>query len=398
MFEINRRVTIASILSLLASKTYAKSANFGHRFEQIWREMDKKYCYFAENNIDWEIARQTYQPLAQQCKSENEFLDLIDALMRETMDSHTHIHNANEGAPRWPPYDLYVEDAIGACTIQAVHEYSAAKKSGLVKGDMIMEINDVKVYDLARKLKPKSLTKNKQIALNYLLNLAVAGNKGQERKIKYLTEKNEIKIVNLPLYKGGFPPDFESKMLEQNIGYIAIRTFGDNANIVEQFDEALAKFKDAKALIIDVRYNGGGDTAIARPIMGRFIKEKKPYAQMAKRKGKGLGEKWTEYVEPRGPFTFENPVVILCNHWSASMAEGFPMGMRAICGAKVMGTMMMGLGAAVYSSKAGGMDFQYSAEPVYNIHGRPRNYFMPDIMLDDTDDYIMAAQKKLFNI
>ena len=57
------------------------------------------------------------------------------------------------------------------------------------------------------------------------------------------------------------------------------------------------------------------------------------------------------------------------------MAEGFPMGMRAICGAKVMGTMMMGLGAAVYSSKAGGMDFQYSAEPVYNIHGRPRNYF-----------------------
>lgn len=388
---MHRRNFLGAIFALFASNAYAKGNNFSKRFIQVWREMDKKYCYFEENKIDWEIARQTYQPLAQKCKSETEFLDIIDALMRETMDSHTHIHNANDGTPRWPPYDLYVEDEIGACIIRAVHEYSAAKQSGLVAADIIVEINDIPIYDIARKLKPKSLTDPKQWVVNYLLNLAVAGNKGQERKIKYRALNGEIKTVNLPLYKGDFPPSFEAKMLEQNIIYIAIHTFANDANIVEQFDTALEKFKDAKGLIIDVRYNGGGDTAIAKPIMGRFIKETKPYAQMAKRKGKGLGEKWTEYVEPRGPFTFEKPVVILCNHWSASMAEGFPMGMRAICGAKVMGTMMMGLGAAVYSSKAGGMDFQYSAEPVFNIHGRPRNYFMPDIMLDDNDDYIEKA-------
>ena len=392
---MHRRNFLGAIFALFASNAHAKGNNFFKRFNQIWREMDKKYCYFEENKIDWEIARQTYQPLAQECKSESEFLDLIDALMRETMDSHTHIHNANQGVPRWPPYDLYVEDDIGLCIIRAVHEYSAAKQSGLVQGDIIVEINDVPIYDIARKLKPKSLIDPRQRAVNYLLNLAVAGNKGQERKIKYRSKIGEIKTVNLPLYKGDFPPSFEAKMLEQNIIYIAIRTFGNDSNIVAQFDEALEKFKDAKGLIIDVRYNGGGDTAIARPIMGRFIKEKKPYAQMAKRKGKGLGEKWTEYVEPRGPFTFEKPVVILCNHWSASMAEGFPMGMRAICGAKVLGTMMMGLGAAVYSSNAGGMDFQYSAEPVFNIHGRSRNYFMPDIMLDDNDNYIESAIKAL---
>ena len=79
---------------------------------------------------------------------------------------------------------------------------------------------------------------------------------------------------------------------------------------------------------------------------------------------------------------WRKPISVSYTHLDVDkrQAEGFPMGMRAMCGAKVMGTMMMGLGAAVYSSKAGGMDFQYSAEPVYNIHGRPRNYFMPDIM------------------
>lgn len=392
---MQRREFFGLLCAFFANNANAAENNFSKRFLQIWREMDKKYCYFSENNVNWELVRIMYLPIIQKCKSESEFLDIIDALMRETMDSHTHIHNANDGTPRWPPYDLFVGDETGACTILAVHDYSSAKQCGLVQGDIILEVDDTRIYDLAIKLIPKSHSNPKQKELNYLLNLAVAGNRGRERKIKYRNKNNEIKTINLPLYKGNFPPNFEYKLLEQNIGYIAIRTFANDANIVEQFDNALEELKDANGLIIDVRYNGGGDTAIARPIMGRFIKEKKPYAQMAKRKGTGIGEKWTEYVEPRGPFTFEKPVVTLCNHWSASMAEGFPMGMFAICGAKVLGTIMMGLGAAVYSSKAGGMDFQYSAEPVYNIHGRPRSYFMPDIMLDDNDDYIMAAQKIL---
>ncbi len=392
---MHRRDLLGAFCALFASKAYAMENKFSKRFLQIWHEMDKKYCYFNENNIDWNIAKQFYLPIAQSCKSESEFIDLIDALMRETMDSHTHIHNANDGAPRWPPYDLYVEDEFGHCIIHAVHEYSAAKQSDLMMGDSILEINDVPIYDIARKLKPKSLVKSDKNALNYLLNLAASGNRGRERKIKYLNKSGEIKTVNLALYKGDFPPDFESKMLDNNIGYIAIHTFSNDAKIVEQFDGALETYKNARGLIIDVRYNGGGDTAIARPIMGRFLKERKPYAKMAKRKGAGLGEKWTEYVEPRGPFTFEKPVVILCNHWSASMAEGFPMGMRAICGAKVIGTRMMGLGAAVYSSKVGKIDFQYSAEPVYDINDKPRNNFNPNIVLDDADDYVMTALKLL---
>lgn len=390
LVNMRRRELLLGVLLLAAPNANAADANFAKRFTKIWGELDRKYCYFIDSNIDWKKAYDFYFPLAQKCQSESEFINLIDALLRETLDAHTHIKNPKEGAPRWPPYDLYVADEFGNCIIHAVHEYSSAKENGLKAYDQILEINDIPIYNLAQNLKPKSLIKPDKKTLNYLLNLAVAGNRGKTRKIKYLKKDGSIETIILPLYKGTFPPDFDTKMLDSNIGYIAIHTFGDDA-IIKQFDKALEDFKNTKGLIIDVRYNGGGDTAIARPIMGRFIKTKKPYAQMAKRKAQELGEKWIEYVDARGPFTYEKPVVVLCNHWSASMAEGFPMGMRAICGAKVLGTKMMGLGAAVYSSNAGGIDFQYSAEPVYDINGKLRDNFMPDIMLDDEIDFIQKA-------
>ena len=110
-----------------------------------------------------------------------------------------------------------------------------------------------------------------------------------------------------------------------------------------------------------------------------------------------MSDKWIEYVRPRGRFTYTAPVVILCNHWSASMAEGFPMGMRALCGAKIVGTKMMGLGAAVYGSTKAGLDFQYSAEPVYDIFGISRDDVVPDIVLNDADDYIAKAISVLEN-
>jgi carboxyl-terminal processing protease len=175
-------------------------------------------------------------------------------------------------------------------------------------------------------------------------------------------------------------PDLTAQTLEAGYGLIVIRSFA-NDDLVRQFDAALTRLAGMKGLIIDVRYNGGGDTAVARPIMGRFIAQRRPYALMRRREGASLSAPWTEYVDPRGPFTYTKPVVVLCGPWSASMAEGFPMGMRAIGAARIVGARMMGLGAAVYDFTLDrtGLRGEYSAEPVYELSmaqvanpGRPK--------------------------
>ena len=66
-------------------------------------------------------------------------------------------------------------------------------------------------------------------------------------------------------------------------------------------------------------------------------------------------------------------MVVLTDRWSASMAEGFPMGLHGMGRARVVGTPMMQLGAAVFPpARPHGGAHQYSGEPVYDAQDRPR--------------------------
>jgi carboxyl-terminal processing protease len=114
---------------------------------------------------------------------------------------------------------------------------------------------------------------------------------------------------------------------------------------------------------------------------------------MRRRAGRGLSAPWTEWVEPRGPFTYDRPVIVLCDRWSASMAEGFPMGMRGLGRARIVGTPMMQLGAAVFPLRLDrtGFELQYSAEPVYDVADRPRWQLQPDVLVPDGADILAAG-------
>ena len=136
--------------------------------------------------------------------------------------------------------------------------------------------------------------------------------------------------------------------------------------------------------------------------MGRFIKERRPYASMRRRSGHGISltDPWIEYVDPQGPFTYERPVVVLQNHWSGSMAEGFPMGMKGIGRATTVGTETMGLGCAVFPLRLDrtGVTINYSAEPVYDVRGRPRWTLKPDVSVPDGADILSAGVAALNRI
>lgn len=75
------------------------------------------------------------------------------------------------------------------------------------------------------------------------------------------------------------------------------------------------------------------------------------------------------------------------------MAEGFPMGMRGLGRARIVGTPMMQLGAAVFPLRLDrtGFELQYSAEPVYDVQDRPRWQLQPDVLVPDGDDILAAG-------
>ncbi len=367
-------------------------------FDELWRTLGERYGFLADKATDWDQVRRLYRPLALAAETDVAFTEVVRRVLAELYDPHTHLSDPPDGSPRWPLFDLLAEPDAGAARIAAVEADSAAADAGLAIGDRIVAIDGRPLADVVRDLMPRCLTRSDPAADRYALNVAVAGRRGQPRRFDVLPVVGGApRAVALPLKSyPPDPPDLEWRALAGGLGYIRIRGFAQAATVAA-FDQALAWLVDAPGLIVDVRDNGGGDTAVARPIMGRFIAERRPYALMRRRDGPGLGPPWTEYVEPRGPFTYARPVVVLTNPWSASMAEGFPMGMRDIGRARVVGTPMMGLGAAVFPIRLDrtGLAAQYSAEPVYDTAGAPRSAFRPDVETAPGADILAAGLTEL---
>ncbi|WP_292224440.1 S41 family peptidase [Brevundimonas sp.] len=368
-------------------------------FDELWSTLDRQYCFFAEKRTDWNRVREVYRPMAQAAQTYEELVEIVRRVLAELYDPHTSMSGLPDGSQRGPISDLIAEWRNGQARISAISDDSVAAQAGLAIGDVILSVGGRPVEAVMRELMPQCLTAPDPEATAYALNSALAGLRGQDRRYQVSRGRaapREVILINQPRPAR---PNVEWRRLDDGAGYIAIRSFEDDA-VTERFDQALVELRDAPGLIVDARYNGGGDTAVARPIMGRFITETKPYAMMRRREGSGLGGFWTETVDPRGPFTYTRPVVVLANHWSGSMAEGFPMGMRGIGRATVVGTPMMGLGAAVFPVVLDrtGIRAQYSAEPVYDVNRQPRWLMQPDVAVPDGQDILAAGQRTLASL
>jgi carboxyl-terminal processing protease len=402
-FDLTRRTALASGLAAVAAPSIAiappNDITLQQDFDELWETIRDRYAYFGEKATDWDRVRTIYQPrLANVGDDEDKWNRLLLAITDELYDAHTHFAQGVPGLPRWPLSDILVEDSSTGARVRARRDGSAAADAGIQVGDVVLAIDGLPIEQAAALRMPRALAKHDPEARWYAFNAAVGGNRERERKLRIRTKGGQARDVVLPHKPAPNRQAVTHRLLDDGFGYIAITTFGDY-DAPKAFDAALAELKDTPGLMIDVRENGGGDTAVARPIMGRFIKERRPYALMRRRSGTGIGltDPWTEYVDPQGPFTYEKPVVVLQNHWSASMAEGFPMGMKGIGRARTVGTETMRLGAAVFPLRLDrtGVTINYSAEPVYDVNGTPRWKLKPDVEVAPGGDILAAGLAEL---
>ncbi|MBI3820338.1 MAG: hypothetical protein HY286_16730 [Planctomycetes bacterium] len=110
---------------------------------------------------------------------------------------------------------------------------------------------------------------------------------------------------------------------DDGIGYISIFSLG-NKELTSVFDDALDKLHETWGLILDLRFNGGGDELLARQLAGRFLDTKKAYNKNQYRSGPrrvDLGPKLVRECEPRGPWRYSAPVVVLLGQRTMSSAE-----------------------------------------------------------------------------
>ena len=217
---------------------------------------------------------------------------------------------------------IYMTENIKENVIMVIKpiENSPAEKGGILPGDIITKINDVEY----------------------------TGDKLEEASNKIRGEEGTK--VKLEIYRNGETKEFEitrkkvvishitTKVLEDNIGYIAISDFdGDCANEFKTKYKELEK-KGITKLIIDIRNNGGGIVDKSLEIANTMIEKG---STLLITKDKKNNEDITKATE--NPI-INMPVVVLTNEYSASASEILAGALKDNNKATLVGTKTYGKG------------------------------------------------------
>lgn len=134
---------------------------------------------------------------------------------------------------------------------------------------------------------------------------------------------------------------------DDDIGYLMVATFErGQRDAFEQAIEALRSLRDCKALVLDVRMNGGGDELLAQRLAAFFVAEAKVYAAHRTRDPKaaeGFTERQDRTIRPnQAPDVFTGPVAVLMGPANMSSCEAFLLMMKQAPKVKLVGATSAG--------------------------------------------------------
>lgn len=149
----------------------------------------------------------------------------------------------------------------------------------------------------------------------------------------------DISVANAgtQLAKSDSAPIFYG-LRSDGIGYIVVREmdvavpFGGNSTdaMGAAFADVLGVLSDAKALVIDVRYNPGGSDTVSFGIAGHFIDTPLPVFTKTTRDGETQANPFTAILQPYDAQADERPVVLVTSQLTGSAAEILTLAMREI--------------------------------------------------------------------
>jgi C-terminal processing protease CtpA/Prc len=307
----------------------------------------------------------------------------------ELYDHHCSLHTNNRGSRRLVPTgaDIWAEYHGDKPLVVEVRRGFPAEKIGIRAGMEVISVNDLPIEKAI--LPYLGHTVNNE-SKSFALRLALAGDHVTKRKLTLKTGQGIKDFYpdekGMALENITYASMVESKLLN-DIGYIKINNYLFDNDLIAKFDSVLNTLLSTNALIIDLRETpSGGNTSVARAILGRFITQDHFYQKhelWAEEKQTGIKRSWEEIVSPRG-IPYLKPLVILVDHWTGSVSEGIAIGFDGMKRATVIGTQMARLNGAVEdfqlpNTKIG---VNITTERLYHVNGMPRELFNPVVMVD----------------
>jgi len=367
-----------------------KPAEWAEMFDDAWRTMKYRFYDPKMHGFNWDAARSKYQPLVEYIGDRQELLNVVNEMIGELNASHTGAAPApggrSEGAASTAHLGLELEpdEQAGRYRVTHIFETGPADKDWVkVKtGDYLISIDGTPVLSSTNYWK----------LLNYRLNrkVAVTFNSKPNEEGAWTTRIEPVPMAafNQLRYERWVKQrrDMVEKATNGKIGYLHIQAM--DATSLRKFEKEIRENRDKKALIIDQRFNGGGN--IEQELLAILVQRQ--YQVWQPRGTEQSGRPFAGYFGPK---------IVLQNWRSASNAEMFPAGFRALGLGKTVGTTTMGavIGTGSYSL-IDGSTVRTPGTGVYLADGKNTNMenygVKPDIVVENTpEDTINGRDRQL---
>jgi len=240
-------------------------------FDALWEIFNENYASFEEKKIDWDVVREKYRPQINNETSDAELFSIFKKILKPLNDGHVSLRAKN------------IDSA-----------FSASRDSRIIS-----ELKSIKKRD--RKSQFKKMVA-KMLADQEFDELKELGPKFRDERLFAYANNNKV-------------------------GYLRfMRSFSTlakmkGASLNKQLDLIFDSFKNVDAIILDIRFNIGGDDAFSQAIAGRFVANKVDGFYKQTRKNKKFGSLKTKYITPTGHKPFLKPVILLTNDITVSAAD-----------------------------------------------------------------------------
>jgi tricorn protease len=375
-------------INFVAKVKIDRPSEWAEMFDDAWRTMKYRFYDPRMHGMDWDAMRAKYQPLVEYVGDRQELLNIVNEMIGELNASHTGA--APPPAGREPNavstghlgVELEPDATAGRYRVTYIYEDGPADKDWVKVslGDYLIAIDG----------KPVKAGDEFWQLLNYRLNrkVAVTFNSKPTTEGAWSTRIEPTSMANYAQLR------YERWVKERRaivdklsggrVGYVHIQAM--NPPSLRRFEKELREYRNKEALVIDQRWNGGGN--IEQELLGILV------------------QRQYQVWQPRGteattrPLAgFFGPKIVLQNWRSASNAEMFPAGFRALGLGKLVGTPTMGavIGTGSYSL-IDGSTVRTPGTGVFLFDKQRTNMenygVRPDILVDNSPEDTLAGRDR----
>ena len=291
-------------------------------FEHVWKTVKDSFYTAGYHGADWDGLKPVYEKYLPHIGNDYEFAEMLSELLGELNISHSGASYSAQGSNQdeTAALGLFADQAykgVGIKVEEVIKDGPLDKPGNKVKPGMIIEAIDGETVaadkDPARYLNRKAGKKT--------LLLVVDGDKKFDVVVKPITAGEENRLLYTRWVRRN--QEEVDRLSSGQLGYIHVPGMNDGAYRTA-YEEVMGKYAMRKGVVIDTRFNGGGDLVAD---LAMFLSGKKFFEYTSDRRANGY--------EPN--FRWTKPSISLANEANYSDGHCYAYMVKALNLGKLVG-------------------------------------------------------------